>query len=78
MSSVAYFDSDLPPGQTLLLKCRCADDHVALLIFFGGASVNENFGTIPINWFKSVFKITGCANCFENSLQLLPITGFSD
>ena len=34
--------------------------------------------TIPINWFKSVFKITGYANCFENNLRLWLITGFSD
>ena len=38
----------------------------------------EKIGTISINWFQTVFKITGCANCFENNLRLLPITGFSD
>ena len=36
------------------------------------------FETILIHWFKSVFKITGCADCFENKLRLLPITGFSE
>ena len=38
----------------------------------------KKFGTIPINWFKLVFKITGCADCFEKNLRLLLITGFSD
>ena len=38
----------------------------------------DKFATIPINWFQSVFKITGCANYFENNLRFLPITGFSD
>ena len=38
----------------------------------------KKFGTIPINWFKSVFKITGCADGFEKNLRLLPITSFSD
>ena len=38
----------------------------------------KKIGNIPMNWFKLVFKITGCGNCFENNLRFLPITGFSD
>ena len=38
----------------------------------------KKLGTIPINWFQSVFKITSCADGFEKNLRLLPITGFSD
>ena len=38
----------------------------------------EKLGTNSINWFESFFKITGCADCFEKNVRLLPITGFSD